>query len=175
MTIGGFVTEDSDEEGEASDVPQTNGAVALESVKSPAQPPLAHSPVPPTVQDPHLTSADQTFSSTLSVPAPANGTSTPSQAHTAVSAPADDSRAGAVSSTPVQSQGASAVSVPKTRLPNDIVGIYEDRIAEDPKGDVDAWTGLIAHLRSKGKYDEVRKVYSRFFDVFPTAVSSDHI
>lgn len=141
VTIGGFVTEDSDEEGEAT---QTSGAVALETVKSPSQAPVSNSPAPPMAQQ---------SAASLSVPVPANGVS-PSPA-------------------PTPANGASApvpVSIPKTRLPNDIVGIFEDRIAEDPKGDSEAWMGLIAHLRSKAKYDEVRKVYARFFEVFPTAV-----
>ena len=62
-------------------------------------------------------------------------------------------------------------SRPKARLPQDVVGQLEDRIADDPKGDVDAWLGLIAHYRAKSKTDEVRRVYTRFFDVFPSAVS----
>ena len=58
----------------------------------------------------------------------------------------------------------------KPRLPNDTIGILEDRIKEDEKGDVDAWLGLINEHKKRGKLDDVRKVYERFFAVFPHAV-----
>lgn len=58
----------------------------------------------------------------------------------------------------------------RKRLPQDIVGQLEDRIAEDPRGDVDAWLALIEEHRKKGKLDEARAVYERFFVVFPAAV-----
>lgn len=65
-------------------------------------------------------------------------------------------------------------SVPATpttqRLPHDKVGNLEDRIKEDPKGDLEAWRGLIAHYREKGQLDNARSVYTRFFEVFPSAV-----
>lgn len=59
----------------------------------------------------------------------------------------------------------------KKRLPQDVVGQLEDRIADDPKGDVDAWLGLIDEYKRKGKFDDARATYERFFVVFPTAVS----
>lgn len=58
----------------------------------------------------------------------------------------------------------------RKRLPQDIVGQLEDRIAEDPRGDIDAWMTLIEEHRKKGKLDEARAVYERFFVVFPAAV-----
>lgn len=65
-------------------------------------------------------------------------------------------------------------SIPPTpttqRLPHDKVGQLEDRIKEDAKADTDAWRSLIQHYRDKGQFDGARKVYSRFLDVFPTAV-----
>ena len=64
-----------------------------------------------------------------------------------------------------------ATSLPKARLPHDRLGILEDRIAEDEKGDLQAWLELIEEHRRRGKLDEVRKVYDRFFEVFPLAVS----
>ena len=63
-----------------------------------------------------------------------------------------------------------ASSVAKTRLPNDRIGMLEDRIKEDPKGDVDAWLTLIAEHRKRKKMDETRAVFDRFFKVFPSAV-----
>ena len=64
-----------------------------------------------------------------------------------------------------------SASLPKARLPHDKVGLLEDRIKEDPRGDLDAWTSLIAEHRRRGKIDDARKVYERFFVVFPSAVS----
>ena len=60
---------------------------------------------------------------------------------------------------------------PKARLAHDTVGILEDRIKEDPRGDLAAWLELISELKSRNKPDEVRRVYTRFFEVFPLAVS----
>lgn len=61
-------------------------------------------------------------------------------------------------------------STPKARLPHDTIGILEDRIKEDPRGDMDAWLSLIGEYRKRGKLDEARSVYERFFAVFPAAV-----
>lgn len=63
-----------------------------------------------------------------------------------------------------------AVALPKARLPHDRIGILEDRIKEDPRGDIDAWLSLIDEHRKRGKIDEARNVYERFFGVFPWAV-----
>ena len=59
----------------------------------------------------------------------------------------------------------------KTRLPHDRLGILEDRIKNDEKGDMDAWVSLIGEYKRRGKLDDLRKVYDRFFEVFPQAVS----
>lgn len=61
-------------------------------------------------------------------------------------------------------------NVPKARLPHDKVGIYEDRIQEDPRGDLEAWFSLIAEHRKRNKIDDARAIYERFLKVFPTAV-----
>lgn len=65
-----------------------------------------------------------------------------------------------------------ATSLPKARLPQDRVGILEDRIAEDPRGDIEAWLSLIEEHRRRHKHDDARAVFDRFLAVFPTAVSS---
>ena len=67
-------------------------------------------------------------------------------------------------------QGSVETSVSKARLPHDRVGILEDRIAEDPKGDIDAWLSLINEHRRRNKVEDARLVYERFFKIFPTAV-----
>ena len=59
---------------------------------------------------------------------------------------------------------------PKARLPNDVIGILEDRIKEDPRGDMDAWLSLIREHRDRNKQAEARNVYERFFQVFPSSV-----
>ena len=61
-------------------------------------------------------------------------------------------------------------AVPKARLPHDKVGLLEDRIKEDERGDMEAWLSLIGEHRRRGKLDEARKIYERFFAVFPSAV-----
>lgn len=53
----------------------------------------------------------------------------------------------------------------------DPVALFEARIKEDPRGDLDAWENLIADHRRNSRLDEVRKVYNRFLEVFPQSVS----
>ena len=71
---------------------------------------------------------------------------------------------GSVSATPTS-------AVPKARLAHDTVGILEDRIKEDPRGDIPAWLDLITEHKNRNKRDEARKVYQRFFEYFPISVS----
>jgi cleavage stimulation factor subunit 3 len=59
----------------------------------------------------------------------------------------------------------------KGRLPHDRVGILQDRIEEDPRGDIPAWLELIAEHRSRNRLDSARETYERFLKVFPMAVS----
>ncbi|KAI9929067.1 mRNA 3'-end-processing protein rna14 [Aspergillus wentii] len=58
-------------------------------------------------------------------------------------------------------------STARGRLPHDRVGILEDRIQEDPRGDIPAWLELISEHRSRNRVDCVRDVYERFLKVFP--------
>ena len=74
-----------------------------------------------------------------------------------------------VVSIPVSSEV--STSIPKARLPHDRVGMLEDRIKEDPRGDMAAWLSLISEHRKRNKLDDVRSTYDRFFKVFPAAVS----
>ncbi|KAL6707419.1 mRNA 3'-end-processing protein rna14 [Coniothyrium glycines] len=73
-------------------------------------------------------------------------------------------RQSAAPATPVPSS-----SLPKARLPQDTIGILEDRVAEDPRGDIEAWQSLISEHRRRHKNDDARAVYERFLKVFPTA------
>lgn len=65
----------------------------------------------------------------------------------------------------------STAGAPKARLPHDKIGLLEDRVKEDERGDMDAWLKLISEHRKRGKLEDARKVYERFFSVFPSAVS----
>ena len=64
-------------------------------------------------------------------------------------------------------------ATPKARLPHDKIGILEDRIKEDPRGDLDAWQNLINEHKKRGKLEDARSVYERFLVVFPSAVCCD--
>ena len=77
----------------------------------------------------------------------------------------------AVASTPAMS-AKPLPAIQKARLPNDLVGILEDRIKVDPKGDIDAWLSLIKEFERRGKLEDARKAYQRFLEAFPLAVSS---
>ena len=77
---------------------------------------------------------------------------------------------GAAVSTPTTSASTPVNSNKRKRLPQDRVGQLEDRIAEDPRGDIDAWLHLISEHQKKGKFDEARAAFERFFLVFPACV-----
>ncbi|KAI2732608.1 hypothetical protein CBS147332_1747 [Penicillium roqueforti] len=57
----------------------------------------------------------------------------------------------------------------KGRLAHDRVGMLEDRIREDPRGDIPAWLELIAEHRSRSRLDSARDTYERFLKLFPMA------
>ena len=116
------------------------------------------------------------------LPAPSQPLQSPDQGKALANLSATASASQSTTATPQPPASTSAVaappltngSVPQTpttqRLPHDRVGQLEDRIKEDPKADTEAWRSLIAHYREKGQVDNVRKVYSRFCEVFRTAV-----
>ena len=64
----------------------------------------------------------------------------------------------------------SAPTLPKPRLPHDTIGLLEDRIKEDSRGDIEAWMNLIEEHKKRGKYDDARAVYKRVLELFPSAV-----
>ncbi|KAI0554791.1 hypothetical protein F4679DRAFT_524924 [Xylaria curta] len=57
----------------------------------------------------------------------------------------------------------------KSRLPTDVVGMLEDRIKEDPKGDVEAWFALLEEQKRRHKIEDTRSTYERFLEIFPQA------
>lgn len=163
-TVGGFIADDSDEEYDAS-TPVPNSAGLQAPASNTPNRSISPSPLQNSVsqQDLQGSSENQGDSTAMhsSYPLPVNpsasGVST-----TQASATQELTSAGT---------SAPGVSLPKARLPHDRTGILEDRIKEDPQGDLDAWLSLISEHRKRNKLDDARGVYERFFKVFPQAVS----
>ncbi|KAF2685690.1 Suf-domain-containing protein [Lentithecium fluviatile CBS 122367] len=176
---GGFVDESSeDEEGDVS-IPQASSAL-LNASGAP------ESPQRSVTLSPNNTHAQQTMpsssahdqavpgvSSSVAVPeissaasAPSGGTPVPDATKTAP--PSHPNVASARQSDAGPAIPVSA-SLPKARLPQDRVGLLEDRIADDPRGDIEAWLGLIEEHRRRHKHEEARAVFERFLQVFPSA------
>jgi cleavage stimulation factor subunit 3 len=191
-TMGGFVVESEDEEDEEPvSNPEAAGselmnAPGVSESQSP-QRSLTHTPLNtlPSQTVPLHSAQDQenpsaTSSSTLvtvndTAPVFASAVSnagTPVPASTVPAAPEVLSVASAQQSAVAAPITPTTASLPKPRLAQDRVGILEDRIAEDPRGDIEAWLGLIEEHRRRHKHDEARAVYDRFFKVFPSAVGT---
>jgi cleavage stimulation factor subunit 3 len=66
--------------------------------------------------------------------------------------------------------GSDVPGFPKSRLAHDVVGILEDRIRDDPRGDTDAYLALIDEFKNRNKQEDVRRVYEDYLKVFPFAV-----
>lgn len=171
-TIGGFADDDSDDE-----EPQ----ITISNLQVPPTRSISRSPL-------HMSAtpeAANTSSVTDSIVAAVRGTSNtdsdynpPPAQVLAQRAPDQAASVSATSTAPyapitssIIDERSTAVHVPKARLPHDRVGILEDRIAEDPRGDLEAWLSLISEHRNRNKLDDARAVYDRFFKVFPSAVS----
>lgn len=77
-------------------------------------------------------------------------------------------------SAPMQNSTA-PISVPDSaaqgRLAHDRVGILQDRVEQDPRGDIPAWLELIAEHRGRNRLDSARETFESFLKVFPMAVS----
>ena len=80
--------------------------------------------------------------------------------------PQSDNAQGSATATPAPD----SPSTSKGRLPHDRVGILEDRIQEDPRGDIPAWIELLNEHRGRSRIDSARDVYERFLQVFPFSV-----
>lgn len=157
-TVGGFIADDSDEEYDAATPeftislqPSASNTPNRAVAPSPLHNSVSQTDVKPESQN--VSTAGASTSNALSV--------NPSVAGVTPSVPASQ----------VPNSAAPVASVPKARLPHDKVGILEDRIQEDCRGDIDAWHSLIDEHLTRNKLDEARSVYQRFFQVFPQAVS----
>lgn len=198
-TVGGFILEESDDEEDATPPPsQLNGARGAQSglgavATSEAQDlSLGSEPTPDAVaasiaqQNNGLMGSATVATSTTApvsapvssvtsdIPVPAVQVSTASVDRGNVLSPSVQPSA-APTPLPKPADGVAISQAPQSapvaqRLPHDKVGQLEDRIKDDPKADTDAWMTLIAHYKEKDQPDNARKVYERFFAVFPSAV-----
>lgn len=151
--IGAFVDDSDDEDG---DVVMTKPADTL-------QPPAAARSVSKSPLNLETIQESQRNSpSAIASPSVTIATDRAAQESNSANKPV----AGVASIAPAQS-----TNQPKARLPHDRVGILEDRIAKDPRGDIDAWLSLISEHQKRSKLDDARNVFDRFFKVFPMAVS----
>ena len=176
-TMGGFVVESEDDEDELPTVrPKAVGSALLNVARGSSDTPrrsLSQTPnntLPSTNVPLHSAAQDQGVSGVV----PTGVTDTVPNVAAVIpnqGASAHETLKPSQAPTLSQTANAAATSLPKARLPHDRVGILEDRIAEDPRGDMDAWLSLISEHRKRNKFDEARAVYDRFFKVFPSAVS----
>lgn len=111
----------------------------------------------PTAQaGPLLTAAKQRQQSPTNIPSPAQGQAARvTEGDVAIAAPASTVAAAAVGAPPA----------------SDLAASLEERVKEDPRGEMDAWLGLIAEYRRLNQLDALRQVYDRFIQHFPQAVS----
>ncbi|KAF2018362.1 Suf-domain-containing protein [Aaosphaeria arxii CBS 175.79] len=179
-TIGGFVdeSEDEDEVTEATGAALQNASAAGVSTISPQR---SHTNTP-SISNPsqtqnvpvHSAQAQGPFGASISTSVAVNDTA-PHSAPVVPngSTPIPD----ATKLQPARSATASVTPAPAAaaplqkpaRLPQDRVGQFEDRIAEDSRGDIEAWLSLIEEHRRRHKIDDARLVFDRFFQVFPSA------
>ncbi|PGH18892.1 hypothetical protein AJ80_04310 [Polytolypa hystricis UAMH7299] len=184
--VGGLVVEedgDDDDEEDRGDAEYEPPAALgyLQDITSSSTPVLHHSPSqsanenvsPNYVSQPTVPDkiSPQDVSKTSSHPGsqvdiPVQSDDLPKTVQTASNVPIVDSLQSTATSTP-------AIPTPtptsRGRLPHDRVGILEDRIQADPRGDIEAWLELIDEHRSRNKFDNAREVYERFFKVLPSA------
>ncbi|KAJ9632804.1 mRNA 3'-end-processing protein rna14 [Knufia peltigerae] len=183
--VGGFEVDDDEEEGEEAEQDDEDDADVYDpavGLDFDALTPAADTAVPSNPLDRSSQSPEQEngitpapvqaagsltdiSSSTLppSGDAPRAATATPAQTVPATQAPVQPS--------PPRSHvnGTVSAALPKSRLAHDVIGILEDRIKDDPRGDTAAYLELIDELKSRNKQDDVRRIYEQYLTVFPLA------
>lgn len=184
-TIGGFVVEDDDEDDKGDteyeppavlggeDVGTISAGVPEQAVSENANQNISTSDVSVPQAAPDLSTSNDVSNNSYSPPAPASQNDTPLVSGQDLYNPLAI-QGGFASNSPVPTPPAATAessSTSRGRLPHDRVGILEDRIQEDPRGDIPAWLELINEHRSRNKIESAREVYERFFKVFPQAVS----
>ncbi|KAJ5918797.1 hypothetical protein N7454_009941 [Penicillium verhagenii] len=189
-TIGGFVDEDDEDEDEVGDADEDEAEDENDKDEADYEPPAAlevddTDAMPMTMsEDPSSGNANQNTSPDVSLH-PEGAATVPDLANSSYShVPVpniDSSISGQVSSwtgvaldpslqsstvpTPVSDDSAAD----RSRLPHDRVGILQDRVDEDPRGDLSAWLELIAEHRGRNRLDSAREIYEQFLKVFPMA------
>ncbi|KAM0134993.1 hypothetical protein ACHAO1_005426 [Botrytis cinerea] len=155
-TVGGFIADDSDEENEES-TPINTGHLQLPASDDPKRSPsplqnsITQQEVPIKMEN-QVDSKPEALSSVPNSINPSN-----------VGTPIEQSSV----QVPIPVGTSQSTSVPRARLPHDKIGMLEDRVKEDPRGDMEAWLSLIGEHRKRNKLDDARAVYERFLKVFP--------
>jgi cleavage stimulation factor subunit 3 len=178
-TLGGFEVDDDEDESEnAQDDGDDDGDVYdPEGLDLDASTPALQAPLDRQSQSPPQTNGN--------TPVPAQPTGSPTGVSSSVLPPGPGAapvtaESPAPALTNVQAQvsdprpnvnGPFPSGVPRSRLSHDTIGILEDRIKEDPRGDPNAYLDLISEYKSRNKQDEVRETYQKYLAVFPTDVS----
>lgn len=185
--VGGFEVDDDDEEEDSQDdgeneVDVYDPAAAVEAdVSTPtldqtpinrqSQSPIERNGITPVSAQPVGSPAGVSSSHVQSgFSFPSTDADTSAQAAPEIRAPA--------SPTPLPSNvnGSISTAAPRfSRLPHDTIGILEDRIKEDPRGDPDAYLDLIQEYKNRNRPDDVRATYDRYLAVFPNDVSCPSI
>ncbi|PYI34157.1 mRNA 3'-end-processing protein rna14 [Aspergillus indologenus CBS 114.80] len=171
-TIGGFVVEDEDEDdaGDADDYepPAVLGVEDMNTI--PSQPISGNANEATSTPDVSLDESAQESASVKNVP----NSSFPAASKNDASVASGQELYNTRTLPPDSAQESNAAtpqpespSTSKGRLPHDRIGILEDRIKEDPRGDMPAWLELINEHRSRNRIDNARDVYERFLKVFP--------
>lgn len=157
-TVGGFIADDSDEEEEkVTPISASIGVQPISTSDSVSQFPLQQ---PSNGSDTGAVDTQDHNNTNIASTIPNVGAVSENVAQSSESAQAPPANTAPLSS-----------STQKARLPHDVAGKLEDRIREDPRGDIDAWLSLVGEHRKRNKLDDARAVYERFFKVFPSAVS----
>ena len=182
-TVGGFIVDDDEDEDVDNETPfppfqrtsraGTNGLLAV--AQSTSTPQRSVSRTPNNITSSNVQNKNDTQDQGVSDFAP-NGSSNAVSPATPIPNPnlsqqSNDQNTHNISAPVSYLLANASISSQKARLPNDRVGILEDRIAEDPRGDTSAWLTLIDEYRNREKFEEVRAVYDRFLRLFPSAVS----
>lgn len=185
-TIGGFVVEDEDEDEDEDKGDGDYEPPAVLGVEEDMDTPPVN--MPQQSVSGNVNQSTSTPDVSLQESATSQNAPNSSYPSVAASAPNNDTSTAAgqnlYGSQALQSDSAQASAAPtptpespsasKGRLPHDRVGILEDRIQEDPRGDIPAWLELINEHRSRSRIDGAREVFERFLKVFPFAVSTCH-
>jgi cleavage stimulation factor subunit 3 len=180
-TVGGFIEDDDDDEEDTPTVNMTGQDIAAAmSVAGQQQRSVTQTPVNNATPDISIEQAATTAAAAQDQGS--SGVTVPSININNSAPPSTNGVGAAIGLTPSQSplppnpvvvavaSSSSTVPLPKARLPQDRVGILEDRIAADPRGDTDAWLSLIEEYKQRNKIEEVYETYERFLKIFPQAV-----